>query len=191
MARKYEFRPDKIESGLLNKLYLTPRQRLTFLKWFLYALLILVLSVLQDVVFCRFHLFGVTTDLVPMGIMLVCLLVGVEKGCVFSLIAACFYLFSGAPGYYCLPFVTIIAVGITMFRQSYLRSGFSTAIVCLAIAMLLYELAMLTAGILSGLAGPERLPGFCLTAGLSLLTTPVLYPIAISIGKIGGESWKE
>ncbi len=191
MAGKKEFRPDKTNSGLLNKLYMTPRQRRIYLKWFLYALLILFLSVLQDVVLSRAHLLGVTTDLVPMGIILVCLLEGTEKGSIFALLGACFYLFSGAPGYYCLPLVTASAVGITTFRQGYLRSGFSTSMVCLAIAMLVYELAMLTAGIVSGLAGWNRLPGFCLTALLTLLTAPVLYPIVISIRKIGGETWKE
>lgn len=191
MARKYEFRPDKTDSGLLNKLYMTPKQRLTYLKWLLYALMILVLSVIQDVVLCKVSFFGVTTDLVPMGIMLVCLLEGVERGCIFAILAACFYLFSGAPGYYCLPFVTITAVGITMFRQSYLRSGFSTTMVCLAIAMLVYELAMLAAGFIQGLAGLDRLPGFCLTAALTLIAAPILYPMAVSIGKIGGEIWKE
>ncbi len=191
MAKKYEFRPDKIGAGLLDKLYIPPKQRQTFLKWFLYAFFILVLSVVQDVVLSQIHFLGVTTDLVPMGIILVCLLEGVEKGCVFALIAGCFYLFSGAPGNYCLPFITFVAVGITLIRQSYLRSGFATALVCLALAMLVYELAMLTAGVVSGLAGLNRLPGFCLTALLSLATTPVLYPLAKSIGKIGGEAWKE
>lgn len=191
MARKYEFRPDKTESGLLNKLYMTPKQRLTYLKWLLYALLILVLSIVQDVMMSRVRVFGVTTDLVPMGIMLICLLEGVERGCIFAIIAACFYLFSGAPGYYCLPFVTVAAVGITMFRQGYLSSGFTTAMVCLAIAMLVYELAMLAAGILQSLAGWDRLPGFCLTAALTMIAAPILYPIAVSISKIGGETWKE
>ena len=34
----------------------------------------LVLSVIQDVILCRLQLFGATTDLVPCGIILICIL---------------------------------------------------------------------------------------------------------------------
>ena len=57
MARKkYEFKPDKISLSLLNKLYLTKLQRISLLKWFLQALVLLVLSLLQDVIFCRMEI---------------------------------------------------------------------------------------------------------------------------------------
>ena len=49
MARKNEFQPDRPVSGLLSKLYLTRRQRQVILKWSLYGLLLVALSVLQDV----------------------------------------------------------------------------------------------------------------------------------------------
>ena len=68
MAKKYEFQPDKPYSSRLNKLQLTKQQQKQVLKWCLYALLLIVLSVLQDVVLCRMRLFGGTTDLVPCGI---------------------------------------------------------------------------------------------------------------------------
>ena len=74
MGKKYEFQPDKPRSTWLSKLYLTRLQRLALLKWVLYALMVLVLSVVQDVVLCRFRLFGATTELVPCGIFLLCLL---------------------------------------------------------------------------------------------------------------------
>lgn len=191
MARKNEFRPDRSSSGLLNKLYLTKSQRQTFLKWLLYSLLVLVLSVTQDVVLSQFTFLGVTTDLVPFGIMLICLLEGTERGCIFTLLAACFYLFSGAPGNYCLPYVTVIAVGVTLFRQSYLSNGFSTTLLCLVVAITVYELMLAFTGIVLSLAGWDRVPGFLLTALLTVLTVPVLYPAGRAIAKIGGESWKE
>ena len=99
MARKYEFRPDKPRNGLLSKLFITQKQRRGILKWSLYALVLLVLSVLQDVILCRVNIFGATTDLVPCGIFVICVVEGAEKGCVFALCASMLYLFSGtAPG---------------------------------------------------------------------------------------------
>ena len=56
--KKYEFKPDKPYSGFWGKLILTPLQRRSVLKWSLYALLLIVMSVLQDVVLCRLRFFG-------------------------------------------------------------------------------------------------------------------------------------
>ena len=44
MAKKYEFKPDKPVSGIFSKLFLTPKQRRSILRWGLYALVLLVLS---------------------------------------------------------------------------------------------------------------------------------------------------
>jgi len=192
MAKKYDFKPDKPYSGFLNKLYLTQKQRKAVLKWFLYAMVLLALSILQDVVLCNLQLMGATTDLVPCGIFLICLLEGVETGSVFSLVSAFMYLFSGAaPGPVTVVLVTAVSVGVCLFRQSYLQKGFSTAMLCMVIALFLYELAVFAIGLFLGLTIPPRLIGFCITAGLSLLAVPVLYPIVLAIGAIGGESWKE
>ena len=52
----------KLEQGegttLMGKLFLTPRQRQTVLKWFLFSLVYLALQVLQDVVFSRVQVLG-------------------------------------------------------------------------------------------------------------------------------------
>ena len=44
MAKNYEFRPDKPQVSWLSKLHMTQLQRQSLLKWTLYALLLLVLS---------------------------------------------------------------------------------------------------------------------------------------------------
>ena len=192
MARKYEFKPDKPNASFLSKLYLTKRQRLSLLKWGLYALVLLILSVLQDVVLCRYRLFGATTELVPCAIFLICILQGLESGSVFALVAGLFYLFSGtAPGPYAMVFITFLAVGVTYLRQSFLQTGFATAMLCTGSAMLVYEMAVFVTGLFLQLTLPGRFVGFLLTAGLSLLAAPVLYPICLAIGRIGGETWKE
>jgi len=192
MARKYEFKPDKPRSGWISKLYLTRKQRLSMLKWGLYGLALLVLSVLQDVLLCRFRVYGATTELVPCGIFLICVLQGLESGSVFALVASLLYLFSGsAPGPYAMVFITFLAVGVTFLRQSYLQSGFSAALLCTAGAMLVYEMLVFLIVLFLQQTRPDRVVGFLLTAGMTLVSVPVLYPIFLAIGKIGGETWKE
>lgn len=192
MAKKNEFKPDKQGTPFLKRLYLTPRQRRTLLKWALYSLAMVVLSLLQDVLLCRLDIFGATTDLVPCGIILVCLLEGAESGSVFALIASMLYLFSGtAPGAYCILFITLPAVLVSVFRQAYLRVGFGAAMLCSGVAVMVYELLVFAAGAFLGFTGGSRFGVFALTGALSLLTLPALYPVLKAIGRIGGQGWKE
>ncbi|MBQ3251935.1 MAG: hypothetical protein IJB02_01665 [Oscillospiraceae bacterium] len=192
MARKYEFKPDKPQISLADRLYLTKKQRKQLLKWSLYALVLLFLSVVQDVLLSRVRLFGATTELVPVGIVMICLLEGLETGSVFALVSACLYQFSGTPGgTYSIVFITFYCVLVTLLRQAYLQKGFLPALLCTAVAMILYEGSVFAIGLFLGKTTPDRVLGFAVTAGLSLAVAPVLYPVTLSIGKIGGEVWKE
>lgn len=192
MAKKYDFKPDKPQTTLADRLYLTKKQRRQLLKWSLYALLLLALSVTQDVLLSRIRLFDATTELVPVGIFLICLLEGLETGSVFALVASCIYQFSGTPGgTYSIVFITGLCVLVTMLRQAYLQKGLGSAFLLTALAMLLYEGMTFGIGAFLGLTLASRITGFLLTAGLSLVAVPAVYPIALSIGKIGGEVWKE
>lgn len=192
MARKNEFRPDKPRSSFLSKLYLTQKQRRSLLKWCLYGLILLVLSVLQDVVFCHMRIFGATTQLVPCGIFLICILEGIHTGSVFALVASVLYLFSGtAPGTYAMVLLVVLAVLVCVFRQAYLQKDFSSVVLCTAAGMVLYELSIFAMGLFLGLTTPGRILGFCITALLSAVAAPVLYPVAVSVRSLGGEVWKE
>lgn len=192
MAKKNEFKPDKPQNGLFSKLYLTQKQRRSLLKWSLYALALLILSVLQDVILARVRIFGATTDLVPCGIFLICVLEGMERGCVFCLVASLAYLFSGtAPGPYSVVFITFLSIGVAFFRQSFLQKGFSAAMLCTVTAVMVYELAVFAIGLFLGLTTGARLGVFFVTGILSALAAPVLYPVLKSVGTIGGDTWKE
>ena len=192
MARKYEFKPDKPRSGLLGKLFLTQKQRRTLLKWLLYALVLLALSVLQDVLLCSVRLFGATTELVPCGIFLICLAEGLESGSVFALIASCLYLFSGtAAGYYSIVFLTFYGVLITFFRQAFLKKGLAASALCTTVGMIAYELSVFFVGLFLSMTTLSRIGGFLLTALMTCLTIPALHPLIRAISEIGGEAWKE
>ena len=192
MARKYEFKPDKPRNSLLAKLLLTEKQRRSLLKWLLYTLMLVVLSVLQDVLLCSVRIFGATTELVPCGIFLICLAEGMEKGCVFALIASCLYLFSGtAAGYYSIVFLTFYSVLITYFRQALLKKGFAAATLCTGVGLVAYEMSVFFVGLFLSMTTMARIGGFFLTAVLTCLTIPALYPVVRKISEIGGEAWKE
>lgn len=191
MAKKHEFRPDKPRFTLLNYLVLAQSQRRQLLKWGLYAAVLVLLSVLQDVVLSQMRIFGATTELIPCAIFLICILEGAQQGCVFALVASLLYLFSGtAPGVYSMVAVTFCAIGASIFRQTYLQEKFSSAMLCVSLAMITYVLVNFIFGLFLGLTIWGRFHGFLITAVLSLLVVPVLYSLFKAIGKIGGQLWK-
>ena len=186
---KHDFKPDKTGNGILSKLYLTASQRRIILKWTLYAVLLLTLSLLQDVVLSRVRLMGATTDLVPCAIILICVLEEAHKSAVFTLIAASLFVFSGgAPGYYCLFSLTLLSLEFSLMRQHYLAKRFTSAMLCTLIAYVIYELLTFALGLFLGNTYFERIKGFGITIALSLPVIPILYPICVSIG---GKTWKE
>lgn len=190
--RSFEFRPDKTGSSFLSHLIPTKKQRSKLLKWGLYSLLLLVLSLVQDVVLCRVKILGATTDLVPCAILLICLLEGAQRSSVFCLVASGLYVASGvSPGYYVLPVITVIAMVVTMFRQGYLAGTFGTVMACLALSILTYEMIVFAMEFFAGRTMFNRVIAFWLKAVLSFAAAPVLYPIAAAIRKIGGETWME
>ena len=194
MARKnrYEFRPDKVNNDTLGKLLLTQQQLYRLLRWVLLSAVCLAGLIFQDAVMSRFHLFGASTDLVPALIFAVCILQGGESGCIFALAASLIYHFSGsAPGPYCIVLITFLAVLAAIFRQAYLRKGFSALMLCSTLCIALYEIGGFLIGLFLKQTYPQRFGIFLLTAAWTLLCVPVVYPILLSIGKIGGETWKE
>lgn len=192
MALRREFKPDKLGSSWLSKLYLTRQQRRTILKWVVYLILLVLVSLVQDVILCRFRLWGAATDLVPCLLLLICITEGAEGGGVFALLGALYYLYSGtAPGPYVVALIPVIGIPLSILRQAYLRKGFLTALICLIPAMVLYELGVFAFGMFLEKTFAWRLMGFILSALLSMLAVPVMYPVCRLIHKIGGQLWNE
>ena len=192
MAKKYEFQPDKPYSTWLSKLQLTHQQKLQVLKWSLYALLLIVLSLIQDVVLCRVRFWGGSTELVPCGIFIICILEGTQRGCIFALAASFLYLLSGSsPGAHVLVLITALAMVAAALRQAYLHPGLPATFLCTALVMALYELAIFGFCLLVGYTTADRFISFMVPAVLSLAAVPVIYPFAKAICAIGGNVWKE
>lgn len=191
-GKKQDFQPDRPRSGLLSKLYLTTRQRLSLLKWGLYALVLVVLSVVQDVLLCRMQFFGATTELVPCAILMICLAEGMEHGSVFSLVAACVYLFSGSSaGYHTIVLTTFLSVLLAYFRQSLLRKSFAATMLCTVVGVMVYQLLSFLFCLIFGQTRLDRIMVPVITGLLTLISAPILYPLIRGISSIGGEAWKE
>ena len=147
--RKYEFKPDKFESGALNKLYITKKQRRAALKWLLMAVFLVLLGVVQDVILSKVRLFGATFDLMAAALLLACILLDPEIGSIFVLLASLFYWFSGsAAGPYVIALLTVLGVFFGIVRHCYLHDSFGSTILCAGAALFLYEAALF--GVISG-----------------------------------------
>lgn len=193
MAKKrYEFKPDREGPDLLSRFSLTKIQRQRLLKWTLYGLILLFLSVLQDCILYDMRLFGSTTDLVPCAIIAICVLEGAEAGSSFALTASILFYASGSSaGVYAIPVLTFCALGAAIFRQNYLQKGFAATVLCTCAATVLYEMSSFVVALMLGLTFAGRFPVILVMSGLSTGAISLLYKIFIAIGKIGGDSWKE
>ena len=193
MARKkIEFRPAPTGHNWADKLRLTPLQRKSVLKWMLYSAVCVAGLVLQDSMLARLRLFGGCFDVTPALIVLICVLEGSENGSLFALLASMVYVFSGTgQGHYCIAMLPLAAVLAPAFRQSYLRRGAGSDLICVGGAMVLYEMAVFTAGVVQGLTYRGRWGVFLMTAIISTLTAGAVYALLKYIGTIGGNAWKE
>lgn len=190
--RKHEFKPDKMGAGILNKLYVTPKQRLMLLRWSLYALVLVALSLIQDVILCRFTIFGGGTDLTVSGILLLAILLHPDTSAVFCLVSSLLVFFSGGmSGPYAIVYLTFLGVLLCIFRFGYLQKGFGSTILCAGVGLMLYELLIFGTGLFLKQTISGNFSVFCITGAVSLAFMPILYPIFVSIGRIGGPAWKD
>lgn len=190
--KQAEFRPDKQGSTWTKKLHVTHAQRDTLLKWGSIVLLCILLLVIQDVIMSKVTIFGTTTDLLPMVILLITVMEGVNNGSLFVLIASALYYFSGsAPGPYTVAVLTILGIGTCMFRQVYWHRNRSSIVLCAGIALMVYELATYGIGIFLGLTYWGRIGVFAGSGLLSWALMLPMYSLINAIGTIGGNTWKE
>ena len=187
-----EFRPDPTTSTWLKTRRLTRLQKLRLLKWVLYALIVMMCLVIQDVIMSQLRLFGATTDLAVGAILLITVIEGTDVGSLFVLIASMLYWFSGsAPTPVCIALLTAFGIGATMFRQMFWHRSRGTLTLCACLALTAYELGLFVTGIMQGLTYFGRLPSFLLTSAYTCLVMIPLYTLVYKTGLIGGNTWKE
>ena len=157
------------------------------LMWVLFSALFLFTVLAQTLVFGRVRFFGVKLNLLPVVIVCVCLWVRHEAGGLFGLATGLFWFLMGADDG-SLSIVTFTACGILaswLCGNLFPRRFGSALILCLG-ALLLHEgLLFLLKYYLEEAAWSLAL-WVPVTAGLSVLSCPVIYLLAKAIGKAGG-----
>ena len=187
-----DFKPDVQTATWSKTLRLTHQQRLRLTKWLLYALMVVLSVVIQDVAMSKFTLLGATTDLPACTIFLITVLEGTEVGSLFVLIASTLYYFSGnAPFAAVIILMTALGMAATLFRQMYWHRSKGSILLCAALALAGYELGLFAVGLSTQLTHWGRFPSFVLTALYSCLVQILLYSLIYKIGLIGGNTWKE
>lgn len=192
LSKQSEFKPDPRQNSLSGLFHVTQLQKQRMLKWTLYVLTGILLLTIQDVIMSRVSIFGATTDLPVVYILLITVIEGVDVGSLFVLFASTIYYFSGsAPGPYCIGLLCAVGIIATLLRQAYLRRTKASIVICAGIAMTIYEMGLFVVGIGLGLTRWDRVFSFLITAGYSFGVMVLLYPLINRIGLIGGTTWKE
>ena len=190
--RQNEFRPDPATSTWLKPRKLTRQQRLRLFKWLMYALIVIMSLVIQDVIMSQLRLFGATTDLAVGAILLITVIEGTDVGSLFVFIASILYWFSGSsPTPVSIILLTALGIGATMFRQMFWHRSRGTLTLCACLALTAYELGLFVTGLMQGLTYWGRLPSFLLTSIYTCLVMIPLYSLVYKTGLIGGNTWKE
>lgn len=192
LSKQSEFKPDPRQSSLSGLFHVTQLQKQRMLKWTLYVLTGILLLTIQDVIMSRVSIFGATTDLPVVFILLITVIEGVDVGSLFVLFASTIYYFSGsAPGPYCIGLLCAVGIIATLLRQAYLRRTKASIVICAGIALAVYEVGLFIVGIGLKLTRWDRVFSFLITAGYSFGVMILLYPLINKIGLIGGTTWKE
>ncbi len=192
LLRRPEFREDSLGSTFLQKLFLTRQQRLSLLRWGSYILSCLVCLILQDSIFSRISIFGSSTDLPAMMILMITVIEGTEVGSLFVLLASTLYYFTGSsPGPYVVAAMTVLGIGAALFRQLYWHRSRGAMTLCACLALMLYEISIFVISLLQGLTHWGRAPRFLITGAISCILLALLFPLIHKFGKIGGHTWKE
>ena len=192
MRKKQEFKPDRVGTGLLDKLWLTPLQQLRVLRWALFGVVCVVGLLMQDVLLYRINIGGGCTDLMPCLIIMVAVMQEPESGGIFALVMSVVYFFSGsAPGVHSIFLLTALSVAVTIFRQVCLWRGFGAVMTCSSVAMFVYEMALFGVNLFLKQTTLQRFGAAMVTGRLSVLSLFLAYPVLRAISKIGGDSWKE
>ena len=190
--RQNEFRPDPATSTWLKTRKLTRQQRLRLFKWLMYALIVIMSLVIQDVIMSQLRLFGATTDLAVGAILLITVIEGTDVGSLFVFIASILYWFSGSsPTPVSIILLTALGIGATMFRQMFWHRSRGTLTLCACLALTAYELGLFVTGLMQGLTYFGRLHSFLLTSVYTCLVMIPLYSLVYKAGLIGGNTWKE
>ncbi len=156
--------------------------------WVLYALLFLIVMLVQTTAFGRMRFFGVKLNLMPVAMVCIAMGVGHEAGGLFGLIAALIWYALGADdGSMSIVTFTVTGILAAWLCDNVFPRRLVPALIMGLGALILHEGALFLVKFYLGSATGRHGLWVLITAGLSLLTCPVIYGLAKLIRKAGGE----
>lgn len=170
---------------MLDKLYITPRQWLHFLRWALYSLLLLFVAMLQTVVLAG--RVSICPDLVPIVITCVCLREGPERGGTFALLTSLLWCLTGIDqGSVAIAVLTIVPVVGSLLSRAVLTNRFIPCLIIAFVTVFLEQSVMFFLKFFFGnAAGVLFLTKLLPCVLISTLVQPPIYWLVKRIAKIG------
>ena len=158
-----------------------------YLMWGLYALLFLLVLLVQDVTLARQRFFGAKLNLLPMTVALIAMHLGHEVGGLFGLLAGVFWCLTGASdGSAAILTWTVIGIAAGFVCDAVLARRFLPALGLSVLALLFHEGVVFFLNLLLADAAFSMGLWVLVTVGLSLLACPALYLLCRAIGKVVG-----
>ena len=155
--------------------------------WALYAALFVLVVLAQTTLFGRVRFFGVKLNLLPIAMVCIAMRTGHEAGGFFGLLAGLLWYALGADdGTMAIISFTVIGILAGWLCDNVFSIRFVPALLLSLGALLLHEGGLYLVKYYLGSATAELGRWVPITAGLSLVTTPVIYLLAKIAGKAGG-----
>ena len=161
----------------------------TILMWALYALLYLLVMLVQTTLFGRMRLFGVKVNLMPIVIACIAMQVEHESAGLFGLIAGFVWYACGSDdGALAMVSYTVLAILCAWISDNFLAKRFLSAfLLCLA-AVVFHESARFLLKYYLGDAPGRLLIWVPVISGLSLVPSPIIYLLSKIIRKAGADA---
>lgn len=172
---------------MLDKLYITPRQWMQILRWTMYALLFLVVMMVQTVVLGNRTLLGTHPSFVPVVITCVCLREGPERGGTFALLTSLVWCLSGADqGSASLLVLTVLPVFGSILCRAVLANRFFPCLLISFFVLAVDQLLIFVLKYFFDRMVPELfLEQLVPCVLVSILIQPLVYWLVKCIAKIG------
>jgi len=155
--------------------------------WALYGVLVLMVMLLQTTVFGRVRFFGVKLTLLPVAVVCVAIRSGHEAGGLFGLLTGFLWYALGADdGTMAIVTLTVAGILAGWLCDNLFARRMGSALILALGALVIHEGGLFLIKYYLGSADGALLRWVPITAALSLLACPVLYPLTGLIGKAGG-----
>ena len=87
--------------------------------------------------------------------------------------------------------LTTLGTILNIFRYSFLKKGFPATFLCVSVGLIVYALMVFVIGVFLEHTSFTYFLHFLTTGLLNVAVVPLLYPIFLSVSKIGGQTWKD